>query len=44
MFLCNKNDEADEIISFIKQCEVLYALKVKQLRSDHGTEFRNHTL
>lgn len=44
MFIWNKNEEADEIISLIKQCEVLYDLKVKQLRIDHGTEFHKHTL
>ena len=41
MFLCNNNDAADEIISLIKKCEVLHDLRVKQLRSDHGIEFRN---
>lgn len=27
-----------------KKCEVLYDLKVKQIRSDHGTEFQNESL
>lgn len=36
MFLCNKSDVVDEIIHLIKKSEVLYDLKVKQLRSDHG--------
>ncbi|KAI3752823.1 hypothetical protein L2E82_24860 [Cichorium intybus] len=44
MFLRNKSDAATEIINLIKQSEVLFDLKVKQLRSDHGTEFRNQTL
>jgi len=33
-----------EIISLIKQCEVLYNKKVCQLRSDRGIEFQNSTL
>lgn len=44
IFLCNKSDVVNEIISLIKKCEVLYDLKVKQIRSDHGTEFQNETL
>ena len=44
LFLRKKSQAADEIISFINQNEVLYSLKVRQLRSDHGTEFRNSTL
>lgn len=43
MFLCIKNDAIDEIISLIKHCEVLYDFKVKQLQSNHGTKFHNHT-
>nr|KAJ0214070.1 hypothetical protein LSAT_V11C400201610 [Lactuca sativa] len=34
----------DEIISLIKQWEVLYDHKVKQLCSDYGIEFRNSSL
>ena len=44
IFLRKKSHAADEIISFVTQNEVLYNLKVRQLRSDHGTEFRNFTL
>ncbi|XP_023730984.1 uncharacterized protein LOC111878708 [Lactuca sativa] len=33
----NKGHAADDIISLIKQWEVLYDHKVKQLHSDHGT-------
>lgn len=43
MFLQNKNDVFDEIISMIKQCELFYDHKSKLLWSDHGTKFRNHT-
>ncbi|TLX67060.1 transposase family protein, partial [Labilibacter sediminis] len=35
---------ASEIITLIKKNETLTGLKVKQLRSDHGTEFRNSTI
>ena len=44
IFLRKKNHDADEIISFIKKNEVLYNCCICQLRSDHGTEFRNHSL
>lgn len=39
IFLRKKIHAADEIISFIKQSEVLYDLKVRKLQSDHGTNF-----
>nr|KAJ0203216.1 hypothetical protein LSAT_V11C500241930 [Lactuca sativa] len=39
-----KSHAAQEIISLIRKNETLTGLKVKQLRSDHGTEFRNSTL
>lgn len=39
VFLCNKNDIAEEIISLIKQCAMLYDRIFKQLRGDSGTEF-----
>ena len=44
IFLAKKKDAADEIISLIKQCERIYNKKVRQLRSDHGTEFKNFML
>ena len=44
IFLRKKSHAADEIISFIKKNEVLFNCRIRQLRSDHGTEFRNHTL
>ncbi|GKC00191.1 retrovirus-related pol polyprotein from transposon TNT 1-94 [Tanacetum coccineum] len=43
-YLKKKSDAADCIMSFIKQMENLNDTKVKKLRSDNGTEFRNHTL
>ena len=39
IFLRKKSQAADEIISFVTQNEVLFNLKVRQLRSDHGIEF-----
>ncbi|GJZ94042.1 retrovirus-related pol polyprotein from transposon TNT 1-94 [Tanacetum coccineum] len=42
--LKKKSDAADCIMSFIRQMENLNDTKVKQLRSDNETEFRNHTL
>nr|KAJ0200611.1 hypothetical protein LSAT_V11C600336060 [Lactuca sativa] len=39
-----KSHAAQEIISLIRKNETLTGLKVKQLRSDHGAEFRNSTL
>nr|KAJ0205508.1 hypothetical protein LSAT_V11C500231720 [Lactuca sativa] len=44
VFLKKKSHVAQEIISLIRKNETLTGLKVKQLRSDHGTEFRNSTL
>nr|KAJ0186081.1 hypothetical protein LSAT_V11C900483530 [Lactuca sativa] len=44
IFLKKKSHAAQEIISLIRKNETLTGLKVKQLRSDHGTEFRNSTL
>lgn len=44
IFLRKKNHDADKIISFAKQCEVLYDYKVTQLRNDHGTEFYSSNL
>nr|KAJ0188603.1 hypothetical protein LSAT_V11C900505350 [Lactuca sativa] len=44
VFLKKKSHAAQEIISLIHKNETLTDLKVKQLRSDHGTEFRNSTL
>nr|KAJ0197446.1 hypothetical protein LSAT_V11C700383020 [Lactuca sativa] len=44
VFLKKKSHVAQEIISLIRKNETLTCLKVKQLRSDHGTEFRNPTL
>nr|KAJ0209461.1 hypothetical protein LSAT_V11C400222940 [Lactuca sativa] len=44
IFLKKKSHAAQEIISLIRKNETLIGLKVKQLRSDHGTEFRNSTL
>ena len=43
-FLKAKSETADVIIDFIKKAETLYKLKVRQLRSDNGTEFKNVTL
>ena len=44
VFLKKKSHAAQEIISLIRKNETLIGLKVKQLRSDHGTEFRNSNL
>src|SRR5581483_11794672 len=43
-FLRAKSDAADRIIYFIKRIQVSLGLKVKKLRSDNGTEFRNTKL
>nr|GEW68538.1 Rop guanine nucleotide exchange factor 14-like isoform X1 [Tanacetum cinerariifolium] len=43
-YLKKKSDAANCIMSFIRQMENLNDTKVKQLRSDNETEFRNHTL
>ncbi|GKA83599.1 retrovirus-related pol polyprotein from transposon TNT 1-94 [Tanacetum coccineum] len=42
--LSKKSDVADCIISFIRKMENLNKVRVKELRSDNGTEFRNHKL
>ncbi|GKA35960.1 retrovirus-related pol polyprotein from transposon TNT 1-94 [Tanacetum coccineum] len=42
--LKKKSDAADCIMSFIRKMETLNEVKVKQLGSDNGTEFRNHKL
>ncbi|GJZ37097.1 ribonuclease H-like domain-containing protein [Tanacetum coccineum] len=42
--LKKKSDSADCIISFIKRMENLNEVKVKELRSDNRTVFRNHKL
>ncbi|GJW92711.1 retrovirus-related pol polyprotein from transposon TNT 1-94 [Tanacetum coccineum] len=39
--LKKKSDAADCIISFIKKMENLNEVKIKELRSDDGTEFKN---
>nr|KAJ0210551.1 hypothetical protein LSAT_V11C400224920 [Lactuca sativa] len=44
VFLKKKSHAAQEIISLIRKNDTLTGLKVKQLRSDHATEFRNSTL
>ena len=43
-FLKHKSEAAEEIISFVKKMEVLNGNQVKQIRSDHGIDFRNHLL
>ena len=43
-FIKTKGEATREIIGFIKKMELLNSTKVKQLRSDHGTEFRNSIL
>ncbi|GJY09383.1 retrovirus-related pol polyprotein from transposon TNT 1-94 [Tanacetum coccineum] len=42
--LKKKSDAADYIMSFIRKMENLNEVRVKELRSDNGTEFRNHKL
>ncbi|GJS82735.1 retrovirus-related pol polyprotein from transposon TNT 1-94 [Tanacetum coccineum] len=42
--LKKKSDAADCIISFIRKIENLNEVKVKELRSDNRTEFRNYKL
>ncbi|GJR97017.1 retrovirus-related pol polyprotein from transposon TNT 1-94 [Tanacetum coccineum] len=39
-----KSDAADCLMSFIRKMENLNKVRVKELRSDNGTEFRNHKL
>jgi len=41
-FLANKSETADELMKLIPQIEVLAKKKVQAIRSDNGTEFRNH--
>ncbi|GJT95818.1 retrovirus-related pol polyprotein from transposon TNT 1-94, partial [Tanacetum coccineum] len=43
-FLKKKSDAADCIMSFIRKIETLNEVRVKELRSDNGTEFKNHKL
>ncbi|KAJ9542863.1 hypothetical protein OSB04_029369 [Centaurea solstitialis] len=43
-FLRAKSDAADRIIAFIKRIQVLLGRRLKKLRSDKGTEFRNAKL
>ncbi|KAJ9544632.1 hypothetical protein OSB04_024339 [Centaurea solstitialis] len=43
-FLRAKSDAADRIIAFIKRIQVLLGRRVKKLRGDNGTEFRNAKL
>lgn len=40
----SKRDAANEIIDFIKNTKVLLDKKARQIRSDHGSEFKNFTL
>ncbi|GKC62838.1 retrovirus-related pol polyprotein from transposon TNT 1-94, partial [Tanacetum coccineum] len=42
--LKKKSDAADCIMSFIRKIENLNEVKVKELRSNNGTEFKNHKL
>ncbi|GKA31702.1 retrovirus-related pol polyprotein from transposon TNT 1-94 [Tanacetum coccineum] len=42
--LKKKSDAADCIMSFIKKMKNLNEVRVKELRNDNGTEFRNHKL
>ncbi|GKB02843.1 retrovirus-related pol polyprotein from transposon TNT 1-94, partial [Tanacetum coccineum] len=42
--LKKKSDAADCIMYFIRQIETINDTKVKQLRSDNGTKFKNQTL
>jgi len=41
-FLANKSETADELMKLIPVIEVLGKRKVQAIRSDYGTEFRNH--
>ncbi|GJU34778.1 retrovirus-related pol polyprotein from transposon TNT 1-94 [Tanacetum coccineum] len=43
-FLKKKSDATNCIMSFIRKIENLNEVKVKELRSDNGTEFKNHKL
>ncbi|KAK1421891.1 hypothetical protein QVD17_24607 [Tagetes erecta] len=42
IFLAFKSETAEELIKLIPQIEVLGKRKVQAIRSDNGTEFRNH--
>ncbi|GJZ78799.1 retrovirus-related pol polyprotein from transposon TNT 1-94 [Tanacetum coccineum] len=42
--LKKKSDADDYIMSFIRKMENLNEVRVKELRSDNGTEFKNHKL
>ncbi|GJT28517.1 retrovirus-related pol polyprotein from transposon TNT 1-94 [Tanacetum coccineum] len=42
--LKKKSNAADCIISFIRKMQNLNEVRVKELRSDNGTEFKNHKL
>ncbi|GJV77158.1 retrovirus-related pol polyprotein from transposon TNT 1-94 [Tanacetum coccineum] len=44
LFRPKKSDAADCIISFIRKMENINEVRVKELRSDNGTEFKNHKL
>ena len=44
IFLRSKSDAVVSIINFIKKVELKYSKKVVNLRSDNGTEFKNHVL
>ena len=41
IFLKAKNEAASKIINFIRKMENLNSQRVKQIRTDHGNEFRN---
>ncbi|KAD3067893.1 hypothetical protein E3N88_35773 [Mikania micrantha] len=43
-FLHSKDEVAKSIINFVLYIEKQYSLPVKRVRSDNGTEFRNHIL
>jgi len=43
-FLKTKDETPSEIISFIKTIQVRLQLPVQSVRTDNGTEFKNHTL
>ncbi|GJW84585.1 retrovirus-related pol polyprotein from transposon TNT 1-94 [Tanacetum coccineum] len=42
--LTKKSDAADCIMSFVRKMENLNEVRVKELRNDNGTEFKNHKL
>lgn len=44
IFLKAKSEAPKEIINLIKREQLQISFTVKQLRSDHGTEFKNATL